>query len=61
MTKFGTNLIIINKVLQFIGVHDYMQAAHLREAELARVDAREAHLLPRASGVCFAGAVHGTC
>lgn len=54
-------LVVVDEVLELVGVHDDVQAAHLREAELARVHAREAHLLPRARRVRLARAVHRAC
>lgn len=51
-------LVVVDEVLELVGVHDDVQAAHLRQAELAAVHARETHLFPGASRVRFAGAVH---
>ena len=51
-------LVVVDQVLELVGVHDYVEAAHLRQAELAVLDAREAHLLPRLGAVGLARALH---
>mmetsp|Transcript_20370 Transcript_20370/g.72036 ORF Transcript_20370/g.72036 Transcript_20370/m.72036 type:complete len:1359 (-) Transcript_20370:1324-5400(-) len=48
-----------DQLLQVVRVHDDVQAADLREAELARLDARRVHHLPRARRRRLAGRVHG--
>lgn len=57
--KVATILVIVDQVLQLVGMDDYMQAAHLSETELLVVDAGEAHFLPCASAVGLACRVDG--
>ena len=52
-------LVIVDEVLELVGVHDDVEAAHLRQPELCIVDAGEADLLPRARAVGLPRAVHG--
>lgn len=52
-------LIIIDQVLQLVGVHDYVQTAHLGQSEFTAVHAGETNFLPSASRISFARAVHG--
>jgi hypothetical protein len=53
-------LVVVDEVLELVGVDHDVHAAHLRQAELLGVDAREAHLLPGARAVGLAGAVDGS-
>ena len=50
------DLVVVNQILEFIGVDDDMHATHLRQAELGIVHASEAHFLPGARGIGLTGA-----
>lgn len=39
-------LVVLNEIVEFVAMHDNIQAANLREARLASFEARLVHLLP---------------
>ena len=53
-------LVIVDEVLELVGMHNDVEAAHLRQPKLGIVNASEADLFPRARAVGFPRAVHGT-
>ena len=49
-------LIVVDKILEFVGVYDDVHAAHLRQTKFRVVDAGETHLLPCPGRIGLTGA-----
>lgn len=59
LVEVAAVLVVVDELVELVGVHDDVQAAHLREAELLLVDAGEADLLPGLGRVGLASRVDG--
>ncbi len=51
--------VVGDQLIQLVGLHHNVETADLRKAELACVNAREAHLAPAARVVGLACSLHG--
>mmetsp|Transcript_2864 Transcript_2864/g.8698 ORF Transcript_2864/g.8698 Transcript_2864/m.8698 type:complete len:265 (-) Transcript_2864:3508-4302(-) len=58
LVELALALVEVGNLVQLVGVHDDVQARHLRQALLALQGALKAHLLPRAHRVGLARGVH---
>mmetsp|Transcript_5001 Transcript_5001/g.13054 ORF Transcript_5001/g.13054 Transcript_5001/m.13054 type:complete len:1209 (-) Transcript_5001:895-4521(-) len=58
LVKLARTLVVLAHLLELVSLHDDAQTAELREAELALVHAREAHLLPCLGAVRLACGIH---
>ena len=52
------SLIVSNKVLEVVWVHDDVQTAYVGETDLVCLETRQAHFLPCRHTVCLCGRLH---
>jgi hypothetical protein len=58
LDTLSRSLVVSNKVLEVVWVHDNVQTAYVGEADLVCLETSQAHFLPRGHTVCLGGRLH---